>query len=71
MLLPSHIQDEQYYYVLIYGYEAFSGATLHAYYSNPLALATPVSVMANQLSRTVYEVDVPASKKRLQVTATQ
>ncbi|ADO71695.1 uncharacterized protein STAUR_3907 [Stigmatella aurantiaca DW4/3-1] len=25
----------------------------------------------NQLSRTVYEVDVPAGKKRLQVTATR
>ncbi|WP_224364829.1 PPC domain-containing protein [Hyalangium versicolor] len=65
------VGDDEPYYVLVYGFEAFSGATLHAYYSNPISLATPVSISANRLARTVYEVDVPAGKKRLQVTATQ
>ncbi|QRN99354.1 PPC domain-containing protein [Archangium violaceum] len=65
------VESDQPYYVLVYGYEPFSNVTLHAYYSNPLALATQVPVQGNQLSRTVYEVDVPAGYGRLQVTATQ
>ncbi|WP_244237109.1 PPC domain-containing protein [Corallococcus llansteffanensis] len=65
------VEDDQPYYVVVYGYEAYSNVTLHAYYSHPLALATTVTPNLNQLSRTVYEVDVPAGKKRLQVTATQ
>jgi len=65
------VEDDQPYYVLVYGFDPFSNVTLHAYYSNPLALATTVTTQLNQLSRTVYEVAVPAGKKRLQVTATQ
>jgi hypothetical protein len=59
------------YYILVYGYEAFSNVTLHAYYSNPLALGTQVPIQGNQLSRAVYEVEVPAGYGRLQVTANQ
>jgi serine protease len=65
------VEDEQYYYVLVYGYDAFSGATLHAYYSNPLTLATTRTIGSTQLSRQVYVVDVPAGTTRLQVTLTQ
>ncbi|WP_253903103.1 PPC domain-containing protein [Corallococcus exiguus] len=65
------VEDDQWYYVLLYGFEAYSNVTLLAYYSNPLPLATTVTTGINQLSRTVYEVDVPAGKKRLQVTATK
>lgn len=65
------VQADVPYYVLVYGYDPFSNATLHVYYSNPLALATQVPVQVNQLSRRVYEVDVPAGYGRLQVTATQ
>jgi hypothetical protein len=67
----SGIEDEQAYHVLVYGFEPFSNVTLLAYYSHALPLATTVSSGVNQLSRTVYEVDVPAGKKRLQVSATQ
>ena len=67
----SSVEDDQSYYALLYGFEAYSNVTLLAYYSNPLALATTVTTGINQLSRTVYEVDVPGGKKRLQVTATK
>lgn len=67
----SNVEDDQPYFVLLYGFEPYSNATLLAYYSVPLALATTETTGINQLSRTVYEVDVPAGKKRLQVTATK
>jgi hypothetical protein len=67
----SDVESEEDYFILVYGYEAFSGATLHAYFSYPLAVGTTRSTSGSTLSRQTYEVDVPAGYTRLQATATR